>query len=197
MIYSEIKQLAIDYSDRTDISNNIDGFMRIVEARINKRLRIREQYSRATIQQIADQLFYGLPADFSDLRDIQTENGTLEYYSPKQMNEAIKQNIPDSGQAYTIIANQLQIFPVIDRLEMEVVYSAKLPKLTESAPTNWLSLSAPDVYVFGILVEISAFIKDGASGGLWEQRFQEELSVLDRKDAKDRWSGTPLAIKPA
>ena len=196
MTITEIRDLARAYADRTDLPDTLlDNFLRIVEARIDKRLRIREQYSRAIIKQVADQVYYGLPPDFADLRDIQVDGTTLEYVNPIQMNSIVAGTETVPGCSYTIIANQLQVWPITDQEEMEIVYSSKLPALTTKEPTNWLSLSSPDTYVFGLLVEINAYVKDPETGGVWEQRFSAEVSSLSTADSKDRWSGSPLYVR--
>ena len=201
MNYIEIKALALQYADRTDtdVVANIDNFLRIVESRTNKALKIREQFKRATIHTVEDQQYYGLPSDFGQLRDIEFRAPlskiptTPTYLNPEQMNDLIASGA--NTCAYAIIANQLQIWPTSVGNTFEIVYAATLPALSEANQSTWLSESSPEVYVFGILVEISSYVKDVTAAQLWEGRFQQELSALTSQDWNARWSGNALKIR--
>jgi len=202
MNYTEVKQLALQYADRTDadVVDNIDMFLRITESRINKDLKIRQQFKRAVIETKADQLYYGLPSDFAELRDIEfratvesTVPTTPTYLNPEQMNDLMASS--GSTCAYAIIANQIQVWPASDKQVFEIVYASKLVPLSDATQETWLSIDSPEVYIFGLLVEISSYVKDGTAAQLWEQRFQQGLSALTSQDWNSRWSGNPLTIK--
>jgi hypothetical protein len=144
--------------------------------------------------------YYGLPADFKALRDVNyTSNErpgaySLEYINPKQANDADRiENLRTCY--YTIVADQLRLIPPPGTGSIELVYMRKLPALTENQTTNWLSEDYPEVYIFGLLVEISSFVKSAEAATLWEQRFMESLTSLQDDDSMSRWSGTPLTVK--
>jgi len=206
MTYEEILALALSYSDRSDqeTADRMDDFLRIVESRVNRIMKVQKMSYRAVIATVADQSYYGLPSDFSGLRDIQLNNGdkttTLQYLTPEQMNT--KSN--DTGLAvdgtsdtifYNIIADQLHITPAQVDNQLELTYYKNLTALTDVDSTNWLSSQYPDAYTFGLLVEISSFAKDQAAVAIWEQRFQQVTSEMELEDIDNRWSGTPLQIR--
>ena len=116
----------------------------------------------------------------------------MKYLNPELMNSV---ETDASGVYYTIIGDQLQIRPPQDNKILEVTYYQKLLELGEVNTENWLSQDYPDAYVFGLMVEISAFTKDVDSGQLWESRFVETLNSIDNQDIKNRWSGTPLEVR--
>jgi len=203
MNYQNLKNLALSYSDRendAELLAKMDSFLLVTEARVNRLLKVQKMAIRTQVTTDVKQEYYGLPADFSALRDIEvreedssTKRTTLIYLSPEQMNTK-------SGQQtqciyYTIVANQLQVFPAQDGKILEIVYYAKLIPLSTSDRTNWLSEDNPDVYIFGLMVEISSFIKNADGYALWDQRFKEALSEIDMDDGKTRWSGTALQMR--
>jgi len=203
MTYDEIVALALSYSDREDIevAQAMDSFLRIVEARVNRVLHVRKMAVRAVVPTIADQEYYGLPSDFSGLRDIEiypetasNARTTMHYATPEQMNTYAGVS-GGTRQLYTIVADQLQIMPPKDGYLMEIVYYQKLLPLGTVNASTWLSISNPDVYVFGLLVEINSFVKDAEAKAIWDDRYKEALIDLDREDQKDRWSGTSLTIR--
>jgi len=210
MDYSDITSLALSYADREDneVIDRIDNFISIVEARVNRALRVGGMVYRATVDLstvgAANEEYFGFPDNFGSLRDIEIQNGsartTMSYLSPEQMNQMITAGA--SGYTgpklyYTIIAQQFQIYPTFDQGTMEIIYYQKLIPLTSTPPTNtnWLSEMNPDGYIFGILVEISSFVKDKESASLWDGRFKETIASIIEEDGKDRWSGTALITR--
>ena len=49
--------------------------------------------------------------------------------------------------------------------------------------------------IFGLLVEINAFVKDASTAAAWDQRFKEALAEIKEDDQISRWSGPPLVIR--
>ena len=201
MNYSDIKDLALSYSDREDaeVSNRIDNFLRIVEARINRFLQVRKMASRVVLVTDENQEYYGLPNDFNGLRDIEirasldsTTRTTLKYLNPEQLNAV---NEDYDGIYYAIIGDQLLIRPAQENKILELIYYQKVPALSSTDTTNWLSDDYPDAYVFGILVEISAFVKDVEATQMWEQRFSAALGAIENTDSRNRWSGVSLEMR--
>ena len=202
MNYTEIVDLALSYSDREDIevANRMDNFLRMVESRVNRVLKTGRMTNRATIPTVEDQEYYGLPADFLGMRDIEIRTSansrdrvTLQYRSPEQMNDDARYS--STSPSYTIIAQQLQIFPPQADKLLEIVYHQFVPKLTPEAPSNWLSEINPDAYVFGLLVEINSFVKDAETATLWDARFNGTMKEIESEDRKSRWSGTALTTR--
>ena len=98
------------------------------------------------------------------------------------------------GGFYCILADQINVFPPQDGLVMELTYYQNLTPLSTSDPVSWLSDSNPDLYLFGLLVEISSFIKNPEAKAVWEGRYLGAIDELQDEDSGDRWSGTPLQI---
>lgn len=202
MNYSEVISAALNYADREDseVSLRLDTFLRVVESRVNRILQTRNQCKRAYITTDIDKDFYGLPADFAGLRYIQIKDShndslglTLEFVTPEYMNMAALEG--NDLKRYTIINNQLHIYPRLDNLSLEIIYYQRLPALTNIANSNWLSTNYPDAYIFGLLTEISSFVKDIEAASLWDARFKEIMQEMEHEDSIDRWSGPPLSVR--
>ena len=203
MVYDDIVKLALAYADKEkdpEISGNVDNFIRIVESRLNYKLKIQKMAARATLNTVENQLYYGLPPDFAGIRDIEIREAndslavtTLVYCNPEQMNRMI--GLSSDIYYYTVIADQLQISQSPYNHILEIVYYRKVPNLSVTDSTNWVSEEYPDLYVFGLQVEINSFIKDAEAAALWDTRFKEKLSEIIEDDQITRWSGTSLVIK--
>lgn len=211
MNYTDIKELALSYADREDpeVIDRIDNFIEIVEARINRQLKVGDLSNRAIIDLDEmdieeNQEYFGLPPDFGGLRTIEMQTSdtlkrrTMKYINPEQMSNlvtSVANSKPGTQVYYSIVAQQLQINPPQDTGVIEILYYQKLVPLTAAAPTNWLGDINPDCYVFGILVEIGAFTKDKDAAELWDIRFRAAVEEIDTEDAENRWSGPPLEMK--
>ena len=201
MNYAEIKTLTLSYADRQDdleLSDALDGFISVVTSRINRQLRTTAMAIEATIHVTStEQSMFGLPEKFGGIRDIeviadgQASGITAAYVNPEQMNNADA----STGTYYTIVANQIQMHPALSKASIKVVYYRLLDDLVEPTDTNWLSEINPDVYIFGLMVEVLAFVKNFEGSMMWEQRFSSAVGAITEADQTDRWSGTPLTIR--
>lgn len=201
MDYSQLVSLVTSYSDRSDVevSANMNNFILLVEAKINRLLRVREMAIRARIATITGETYYPLPDDFAGLRDVQLDVDnkiyTYKYLNPEQMNNISNLEITEpSLNYYTIIADQIQIFPARESANIEIVYYQKIPNLYTDI-TNWVSETYPDLYLAGIMVEIESFVKNKEGVVFWEARFDKAANALTMSDSIDRWSGTPLNMR--
>lgn len=203
MNYDEIKALALSYSDRQDneVIDRMDDFFRITEARMNRILKVQKQVIRTSILTVDDEEYYGLPVDFAGLRDIELypvdapENRTtLQYLSPEQMN-----NVSSNGDVakiyYNIIANQLHVLPIKEDSQIEIAYYRNITPLKDNNPENWMSIDNPDTYLYGLMVEISSFVKSAEAKAIWDERFKESMVDINQEDGSIRWSGTALQTR--
>lgn len=206
MTYDEIVAASKAYADRNDIevANNIDVFIVLAEARMNRLLKTREQSSRVITPTVDLQEYYSLPPDYAGMRDIQisvtNDDGSissapLTMLTPELFN--IKRNAPFNGRLYySIIANQIQVFPIqAAGKHIEIIYYQKVPNLNSHASLNWVSEGHPDMYVAGVTGEISLFAKDYETAGSWFDRMGESINELDSSDVMERWSGGPLVMR--
>lgn len=201
MIYSEIVDLALGYSDRQDseVTSRVDLFLKIVEARVNRLLMTMDMSTRAKTIMDSGTEFYSLPSNYSVLRAIKVISNvdssfrkTLTQVNPEQMANIVDNGVTDA-LCYTVISGSIQVRPLYDNTHsLEIDYFQTLPSLTSSNISNWLSISNPDTYVFGLLTEINSFVKDPDATMLWNERFNQSLSEITMNDAKSTWSGTAL-----
>ena len=205
MNYADIVSLTLGYADRqdTEVTSRMDLFMRVTEARVNRVLMTLDMSNRAKTPMDSNTEYYSLPTNYSVMRSIKVIDNTnsasrvtLLQVNPEQM-----ANIVNNGETqfpcYTIISGNIHVQPFYDDAHsLEIDYFQTLPPLSTNLTNNWLSDSNPDAYVFGLLVEINSFIKDGEATSLWDGRFQQAMSEITLNDAKSTWSGTSLTTFP-
>jgi len=204
MNYSQVVFLALSYADRTDaeVTNRMDNFLQIVESRVNRLIKTMDMSVRTSTVTILGQEYYPLPVDYEGMRDIELKSTvtsldkvTLHYLNPEQLNGMTSAKA-GRNVYYTIVAGQIQISPPSEGSEtLELIYYRKVPALSNLAPENWLSAAHPDVYVFGLMTEICAFLKDIPASELWDRRFKEALEELQVNDTSKRWAGSALQTR--
>lgn len=205
MNYADIVNLTLGYADRqdTEVTSRMGLFIQVTEARINRVLMTLDMSSRANTPMDSTREFYTLPPDYSVMRAIKVidNTNTASRVTLLQVNPEQMANLVNNGEAqfpcYTVISGAIQVQPFYDSTHsLEIDYFRTLPPLSSYTTTNWLSDSNPDVYVFGLLVEINSFIKDAEASTLWDNRFQQAMSEITLNDAKSTWSGTSLTTFP-
>ena len=204
MNYTEIRDLALSYSDRedSDIISRIDGFLYMVECKLNRLLMSNEMEVTNIINYIADSIYeYALPSDFGELRTISVittgdvnSKIPLELINPDQMAWA-KLN-SSSGMYYSINNGKLEIYSSLSSTQSILIkYLQHVPKLTSIVTTNWLSDKYPDLYVVGLLVEISTFAKDWDAVSNFNTRFDAVVNDTILKDKRAKHSGNPMRVR--
>jgi hypothetical protein len=181
---------------RADLTAQVPDFITLAEAKLNRSLRTRQMEQRSTATATE---YMVLPTLFLEMRNIKTTGSpvyTLEQRAPFEM-DALDDGTTGRPSRYAIIANQIRLSPVPDTTyTLEIDYWESIPPLASNA-TNWLLESAPDIYLYGALLEASAFMQDDARIPLWMDAYTRTINQLQTADRRARWSGSPMAVRPA
>ena len=204
MNLSIIQSTVIGYADRydTEVSANFMSWIPLVEGRINSVLTTRLSLKDVVIPILSTDLTFSFPTDLLFLKQVKLVNTSgseaiFQYISEAYLIKVLANGV--SGPYYSVTNNALRIaWQVIGdgSEELHLRYEQQLPKLFTLDDENWLSVSSPQVYVFGLLVELYAFVKDAEAAAAWDARFKEELDNIENTDYRTQWSGTtPLQTK--
>lgn len=205
MNYSEITAAALAYADRSDSATtaNIDVFLHMVEARVNRVLRNEEMCEEYDIATVQDQSDYSLPADYAGMRSISLETDgaiqPLEYLNPESTDWLVDSDDETDVKYYTIRSKKLVLMkpPADADSNIRINYFKKVPELTSTDTTNWLSEMHPDIYVAGLMVEIASFVKNPDLARSWNEKFAAAVDECIAANWSDKWSGTPMFIRIA
>ena len=195
--YDELKAAIANWSDRDDLGSFIPDFIHLCEARFNRELRLRSMEQKDYANTIGGQANYALPVNFLQMREFRLNTNptvSLTYVSP-EIYEAWNVG---SGQPdiYTLIANEIRLGPVPAGVyEMEMLFWRKFPNLNGVTPTNWMLQNAPDVYLYGSLLELEPFIQNDQRIAVWAAGYQKAISDIQLQDDKDRHSGSALTVQ--
>jgi len=194
--YSDLQAAVGSWIARNDLSSNIPDFIALFESAANRRLRLLQQESTATLTPSSG--VAALPADYLAWRRV-TWTGQfpreLEYVHPSYLH-ALYPTLPAGvPRLFTIEGGNLTVAPKNDT-ELSFDYFQKIPALSSTTTPNWLLATAPDLYLFGALAEAHGFVKDAESLALWKSRRDELFDEIDRLDVKTRGQSGIRVIGP-
>jgi len=195
--YEALKTSIANWADRDDMVTFIPDFVALCEARFNRELRLRSMEQKWEADTIGGQANYALPPRFLQMREFRINANptvSLRYVSP-EIYEAWNLG---SGEPsfYTIIANEIRLGPIPAGVyNIEMLYWAKFPNLDGSTTSNWMLQNAPDVYLYGSLMEMEPFLQNDARVNLWAAGYDRAVSNIQLQDDKDRHSGSALTVQ--
>ena len=196
--YTELKTAVANWLDRDDLTDRIPEFIALAEARFNRVLRIRAMESKQTASTVAGQQNLALPARFVQMRNVQINTSPvtpMQYVTPEIFDRLYGGSSSGTPKFYTVIANELQLGPKPDSVQtIEMLFYETFPALSDAAPTNWVITNAPDVYLYGALLEAEPFIMNDARVQLWATAFRQSIADIQEQDNKDRHSGSALRV---
>ena len=196
--YSELNTAVANWLDRDDLTDRIPEFIALAEARFNRLLRIRAMETKQTASTVADQRNLALPTNFIQMRNLQINTSpitSLEYVTPEMYDRLYGGSDTGTPKAYTILADEIQLGPIPASVQtIEMLFYKKFDALTSSAPTNWMITNAPDVYLYGCLLEAEPFIMNDPRVQLWATAFQQAIADIQDQDNRDRHSGSALRV---
>ena len=194
--YTDLQAAVASWLARSDLTTPIPDFIALCEAKLNRILRCRQQEQRSTATATE---YMELPTGFLELRNIQlntTPKTALELVSPDEIDRDYS-TATGKPLVYCLLANQIQLGPAPDSTyTVEIDYFEVIPPLASNS-TNWLLTAAPDIYLYGSLLEAAAYLQDDPRVPAWNAAYTQVLQQLQSADRRARWSGSRLAVRPA
>jgi hypothetical protein len=194
--FAGLKATIADYLNRDDLTAIIPSFITIAEAKFNRKLRTRQMIKRAEGQ--IETAFFTYPADWLQAKEFQLNTNPivrLQFVTEAYGDELKANRYVSIGQPayYTITGTQLEFIPAPDSTySAELTYYAKIPALSDSNTSNWLLAYAPDLYLYGALLEAAPYLKDDERLAVWSQMYINSLGDIEVADQRASVSSTPL-----
>ena len=196
--YTELQTAVANWLDRDDLTARIPEFIALAEARFNRVLRLRSMETKQTASTAAAQRNYALPTNYIQMRNFQLNTSpltTLSYVTPEIYDRLWGGSSGGTPKFYTILADEISLGPIPGSvITMEMLFYKKFDNLSGSVATNWLITNAPDIYLYGTMLEAEPFIMNDERVQLWAAALESGVSDLQEQDNKDRHSGAALRV---
>jgi len=191
--YSNLQTAIGNWLADDTLTTYVPDFITLFEAAFNRRLLTRQRETSTTLTPVSGSI--ALPTDYLGWRRV-TWTGSprqdLEYVEPSYFQAVNPTSALGTPSVFTIEGATLKVAP-ISGTALDFLYFQLLPVLSGTTTTNWLLTSHPDVYLFGSLVEATAFLKDEQRAAFWKLRRDEGIDELERLDRKQH---RQLAMRP-
>lgn len=196
--YTDLKATVADYLARTDLTSRIPDFIQLAEIRLRRDLRIRQMLKSVTTTTTGGDSTVSLPPDFLELRDLFVDTNPirdLQFVTPSVLSR--NGRVTESGLPvyYTILGNDFKFAPTPDtNYTIEMLYYAAPTLLSDSNASNVFLANAPDLVLYGSLIEAEPFLMNDSRIQLWAGMYDRGLASLNASDDASEKSGVPLRM---
>ena len=205
--YTSLQVAVTEYLARNQDATliaRIPTFIQLAEAKFNRQLFVRqmEQRSTAVVDTASSEPEYiSLPGDFQSMRRVRlscvTGKPCLEFKSGTQIDE-FRFGISDAAaqpRYFTVFGDEIEIAPTPDAAyTIEMVYRKNIPPLAAN-DTNWLLVLAPDLYLYGALLESAPYIKEDGRIQIWGLGFTAALNDLNNLGLTSTFNAGPMTVR--
>jgi len=196
--YTELKASVANWLNRDDLTDRIPEFITLAEAQFNRELRIRGMEGRYTASTVTEQKNYALPGGYIQMRNFQINNDPitpLEYVTPEIHDRLWGGSKTGLPRMYTLVANEILLGPIPDSvMTMEMDFYKAFDKLSSTTATNWVLDNAPDLYLYGSLLNAEPFLVNDERIGTWRDFVINAITSIQSADARDRHSGSAMRV---
>lgn len=202
-----LQTAVVDYLKRdqdTQLTAAVPGFIQLFEAKMNRVLFTRQMEARSTTTidtTTTEPEMISLPTDFQSMRRVRLSSVTgkpaLEFRSGTQMDEFRFTNSNTTGQPryFTIFGVEMELGPTPDaNYTVEMIYRQSIPPLSSNS-SNWLLTLAPDLYLYGALLESAPYIKEDERIQVWGLGFKTALDDLNMLNVTSAFNTGPLTVR--
>lgn len=165
----------------------VPTFIQLTESRINRTLRIAAMEQSASI--ILTDGAGPLPDDYLSARRIYAGSPSVELQlvAPDWAGTEYPTNYGGVARHVTIVGNTIQTYPSSTG-PVSLAYYAKIPPLTDAEPVNWLLTKAPELYLYGCLIEAAPYMMDDTRLQGWMTLFLGAMKDLRSEDGLGRYA---------
>lgn len=183
MTYTELVANITAFLDRQDLSAVAPTFIALAEERFNRTLRLNALTAQTTLTVLAGNSSVALPADYREGRALAgADYETWQQVTPERLAEL--KSFGDQDTCFSIFGGSLQIPYEVDADKaLTLTYWTKIPALTVSNTTNWLSLNHPGVYLWACLAEAAIYTVNPQQGAVYENRAAQAIAELQASES--------------
>lgn len=204
--YTTLQSTAIEYLARegdATLTARVPTFVQLFEAKMNRMLFVPQMEKRSTalVNLASDEPEYiALPGDFQSMRTVRLNGVTgkprLNFMTPTQLSDYRYSIDNVTGQPiyFAVFGDEMELAPTPNEAySLEMIYRANIPDLATNSE-NWLLTLAPDLYLYGTLMESAPYIKEDSRIQTWADGVSVALNDLNNLGARQSFDSGPSTI---
>lgn len=176
---------------KTNLTSDMATFVRMGEAKIARRVRVRAQETTSTLTVTSSTT--ALPTDYLSMRSVTVDvanKRTLEQMTPETIREAAVWDRGGDALAYSIEGTNIIVAPAQTNTDLNIVYFARFDALSADDDTNWLLTNAYDVYLYAVCEAAAIWLHDEVKEAKYSALFDRAVSELEDAEKKARVGGS-------
>lgn len=188
--YSSLKSSVTDWlQGRTDLAPQVDDFIDLAEAEMNRVLRVREmeEYDDLTLDANGEAT---LPTDYLAWRTVTalaSPRIEVQYATPSYIEDTYGDRASGYPYVFTIYGSTILVVP-ISTYDIRLSYYQRIPALSDSNTTNWLLMKMPGLYLHLALKHAAIYMDNQALLQQYAMLAQTDIEALQRDDQMGRYS---------
>lgn len=198
--YANLKTELADWANKGNITTQIDTFIDLAEADINRFLRTQdmEAVATSTVSSNPIDLSASPFTRFQKMKALMIVSASvdrpLNYISPDLYNSQYSATSSGIPEFYTIVGSNLYLDPAPSTsYSYTATYYSGINPLSGSNTTNWVLINHPDLYLYGALKHARIYLRKQDIEG-YEAAFNQALALVKREDIRNRGGGTARRI---
>jgi hypothetical protein len=194
--YANLKTSIANFLKRSDLTSIIPDFITLAETKIARDLLDKRKFKY--VPRDMEGLDTGTLAEEIDLPDgyKATKSFKVIINDVEQPLDFVPPGYETDGLAYTLDGEKLKLLNLSGiSADYEWKYLTSFDPLSDIVTSNWLLVAAPDIYLYGALVESAPYIKDDARLQTWGGKYAQGLEDYASAVMADRLSDGPLRMR--
>lgn len=192
--YAELKTAIANWLNRDDLTSVIPDFVTLAEAQMNRAVRHWRMEKR--VETTLDEQYENLPSDFVETLELTlTDGDMLTLISTADMQRRKRDSVvTGKPKYYRVSSDQFEFYPAPDGdYTLSLQYYGKTPALSDSNTSNWILENAPDLYLYGCLLQAAPYLGDDNRAQVWGSLYAAALEALEQENMTAKYSG-PLKM---
>lgn len=192
--YADLQASVGRWLKRNNLSDAAADFITLAEARLNRRLRVRQM--RTSMSLTPTQPLVSLPGDYNEMIRVDYAGKKLDFTSENIADSYMNQG--GDWRQFTIAGNNLWLLTYVDgSSKLTMHYYQQLEALSDSNTSNWLLEDGPDIYLYASLLEAEPYIKNDDRIPVWRAALETAMADISANDDSGQYSGSSIAMKSA
>ncbi len=185
----QLRAALADYTTRDDLPTST--LIALAESKFASSVKHRLSETQIDIPVAKGARSFPLPADFREARSFKVAGRPLTLASIDALDGS-----PGCTDRYAIVGNAVHLHSApAEPITVALTYYARVPALTEAAPTNWLLTTFPDVYLYAVLVEYAIWAQDQEKQASYATLLGVALGNLSADYTRSAFSGSTLQTR--
>lgn len=196
--YSTLKTAVADYLARSDLTGFIPNFIQNCEGKLYKNLRIRAMET-ALSGTIASGVL-AVPSGYVQLKYAYVNTSPVQPldWVPPEMIYArypVRSGSAEVPRDISVEASNFIFGPYPGDYAIGGIYYTRLTALSDSNTTNWFTTNAPDLLLYGSLVEAEPFLKNDRRIETWAVFYKQSYEAVEGEEIRQRTARGSIAAR--